>query len=128
MVSDLMTMGFDPNIIQARIRKGLVMQFELAQAIEKLPDCDSRIELEAKFMDVTMRLAELRNQISDYDPHMCWYGFMPTCPNCVCDECPGVVKQAEMNHIPTVEEFDSTRIERARAYYKEQQNADDLPF
>ncbi len=116
-MSNMMSM-IDVTETQKRIRKGIVILFGLATAIDKMPESDARIDLIAKHHDVLMKLNDLYNGIGEVDDHTCYYGFMPKCPGGVCDECPGVLKILEMNHIPTVEEFDSKRVESARRYYE----------
>ena len=119
MVDNKLAMGADPAQLQARIRKGTLMLFDVAQAIGHMPDSDTRLEMTAKFDQILAKLVELENKLGDVSHEMCWYGFAPKCPGCMCEDCEYLKKVAKLSHIVTVEEFDAKRIENAKKYYKE---------
>lgn len=102
---------------QKRVLLYMNLLFDLTRAIEQLPPSATRDELLAKHEKV---LYKINDTIYDEIPStMCWYGFMKECPGCLCEDCPGVVKMAQMNDLHSVEDFDKHRLENARKYYKE---------
>jgi hypothetical protein len=112
----------DPKDVTRRIRKGLVILLDLSSALDKMPEGDARIELQAKHDEVFMRVNDLQATISDYDPKMCWYGFSASCYGGCCDDCPDLNKIVKLNKVVYVDDFDKERMENARKYYQEEES------
>ncbi|MFA6358729.1 MAG: hypothetical protein WCY09_08765 [Candidatus Omnitrophota bacterium] len=118
MISGELTNGVDKNEIRKRIRKGHMILFDTARAIDSLPDSDAKVEMISKHNTVLARLNELCNLVDDIDRGSCWYGFAITCPGCSCDMCPPLVTMVKENHIEYVDDFDRNREQKSREYYK----------
>lgn len=119
MDNDQVAIDADIKSIQSRIRKGTLILFELSEAIDKMPDSQARNELVTKHGSVLAKIAELSADLSDIDDHLCYYGFSPRCPNCLCEDCPDLHRVMRLNHIQYIDDFDAQRLEKSREYYQE---------
>ena len=61
--------------------------FQLASAIDRLPESETRGELIYKHGKILQNLANLQADIVEIDRDACYYGFTDKCPGIVCCEC-----------------------------------------
>ena len=74
--------------LQNRILNNSRAFFQLASAIDKLPESETRGELIYKHDKILQRLANLQADLEIVDRNTCYFGFTDKCPGVVCCECP----------------------------------------
>lgn len=74
--------------LQAQILNNTKSRNELASAIHKLPESETRGEVIHKHDKISERLNELHNNLERIDKDTCHFGFSDFCSGMVCANCP----------------------------------------
>ena len=73
--------------LQARILTNSVQLFNLASAIDRLPDSETRDDLIYRHNKLESILASLQADLEQVDRDACYFTLTDKCPGVVCCEC-----------------------------------------
>ena len=81
--------------LQNRILNNTRSLFQLASAIDRLPESETRGELIYKHDKILQNLANLQADLEIVDRDTCYFGFTDRCPGIVCCDCKYLVGSNE---------------------------------